>query len=124
MLTKPLQLSQKVGLRKVTSWKVCKKARPSLEQMALARRRYPVSSSRLKEPLLGAETSLQHDWPFLPVPGILETQVSSSVGALGIRALTLGEGVGEDHGRQRGSCLRAAQSPQERWFLGLQGHNS
>lgn len=52
-LTKPLQLSQKVGLRKVTSWKVCRKLRPSLEQMALARSRYPVSSSRLKEPLLG-----------------------------------------------------------------------
>lgn len=39
MLTKPLQLSQKVGLRKVTSWKLCRKARPSLEQMALARSR-------------------------------------------------------------------------------------
>lgn len=36
MLTKPLQLSQKVGLRKVTSWKVCRKAKPSLAQMALA----------------------------------------------------------------------------------------
>lgn len=39
VLTKPLQLSQKVGLRKVTSWKVCRKARPSLAQMALARSR-------------------------------------------------------------------------------------
>jgi hypothetical protein len=36
VLTKPLQLSQKVGLRKVTSWKECRKARPSLEQMAQA----------------------------------------------------------------------------------------
>lgn len=68
VLTKPLQLSQKVGLRKVTSWKVCKKARPNLEQMALARSRYSVSSSRLKEPLLGAETLLQHDWPLSPRP--------------------------------------------------------
>lgn len=39
-------------MRKVTSWKVCRKARPSLEQMALARSRYWVSSSLLKEPLL------------------------------------------------------------------------
>lgn len=62
--------------------------------------------------------------PFLPDPGILETPGSSSLGALGIRALTLGGGMGEAHGRQRGSCLRVAQSPQERWFLGLQGHNS
>lgn len=66
MLTKPLQLSQKAGLRKVTSWKVCRKARPSLEQMALARSRYAVSSSRVKEPFLAAETAPQRDWPLSP----------------------------------------------------------
>lgn len=121
MLTKPLQLSQKVGLRKVTSWKVCRKARPSLEQMALARSRYPVSSSRLKEPLLGAETTLQHDRPRSKNPGNPSILV---FGDPGVRALTPGGGVGEAHGRRRGSCLRVAQNPPERWFLDLQGHNS
>lgn len=124
MLTKPLQLSQKVGLRKVTSWKACRKARPSLEQMALARSRYAVSSSRLKEPLLGTEIAPHHDWPFFLTKESSKPWYRGPGGTQELGSLTPGEGVGEAHGRQRGSCQRVAQSPPERWFLGLQGHSS
>ena len=114
MLTKPLQLLQKVGLRKVTSWKVCRKARPSLEQMALARSRYPVSSSRLKEPLLGERLHFSRPGPVLPDPGALATPCPHLKGTQESGGPTPGRGVGEAHGRRRGSCLRVAQSPPER----------
>lgn len=62
--------------------------------------------------------------PFLPDLGVPATPVPRLQGTQKSRAPTPGRRAGEAHGRRRGSCLRVAPSPPERWCLGLQGHNS
>lgn len=65
------------------------------------------------------ETVPQHEGTFSQQPQGPHLQRNQKSGPL-----TPGCGVGEAHGKRRGSCRRGVQSPPERWCHVLQDHSS